>query len=87
MKKTIEKLYKFQKDNVPMSSDTEKFRQVYSEMLESFEKLKAVVGKDNMNVLEEYASREEKVCDAVCEKAFADGFSLAVRLMTEALGK
>lgn len=87
MKKTINQLYRFQSENISTSSDTEALREIYTELFATLEKLKAVIGEENKELLEKYASQEDRLCKALCESAFANGYSLATQLMTEALGK
>ena len=87
MKETISKLYHFHEDTVQASSNPEALKELYREFFALSEKIGNILGEENKELFVKFQQQEERLCSALCESSFTDGYSLATRLITESFSK
>ncbi len=85
MKKTISELYYFDPAVASKVLDTEELRKVTSEFLEYCNKIEELLGKENIEIFRKYENLGKQISDSLNAEAFERGYSLATRLMVEAL--
>ena len=87
MKETISKLYHFHNDSIQTTSNPESLKALYREFFDLSDKIGKILGEENKELFIKFQKQEESLCSALCEASFADGYSLATRLITESFSK